>query len=527
MTNIETMTDAYLANMEKVAKELFRITLILELALFGINIALKRNQLNDVIAQFMTILIFAGLIAAIISNYPTWSKNIVNGLEHIGTSVGAPRIDNFHRPYSGMSEVVKVLLEKAEDLSWQEMVQAFFLMITAAIVFCSFALIIGLILIIKAEFYILSVACLLLIGLGGSKIFKEYAINAMKYIFSVGLKLFIMQVILDLGLKSLQSADRVQYFTNHGIVNGDLVVLIAQSALLLLLSWVLPNTIAGVLQGAQVSGGNPIGNMAMAAGREAVGGIASAARGGSRGALSAASDNVTAFKTAGLQGTTGLERFRQARANIAEAKSQAGMNPNTVSGQLRAQYSKAVEHNKAESQMTTEPPAGQAPDQADPAETAANPAGQAAPASTAKDSPASPATAPETGQAAQVSTAKGSPASPAMAPEAGQAAPASTAKGSPASPARAPETGRAAPASTAKDTTASPATAPETGQATQDTQSGPVQCPVPLSSPTGRPKADKTWKESSRSGESPDPASRKVSLERKTPKIKKLKIIIK
>ena len=113
---------------------------------------------------------------------------------------------------------------------------------------------------VVCEFHIVANAGILLIGLGGSKIFKEYAINVMRYILSIAIKLFVLQLIINIGFSILSLADikALQGQSIQNITLHQLLVVVLQGIILLALSMSLPQTCAGIISGASIDGGNPL-----------------------------------------------------------------------------------------------------------------------------------------------------------------------------------------------------------------------------------------------------------------------------
>ncbi|MDR0549486.1 MAG: type IV secretion system protein [Deltaproteobacteria bacterium] len=334
--------------LRETALGLFKLTLTLEIGLFGIRIVLKKAQLTETIGEFCSLCIFAGFIASVILNYEDWTTQVFNGLGKLG---GFPNMAP-GKPLNAASMLVDYLLFYAADLTGiDNLIPAFMLMITAGIILVVFVIISCLLLMLQLEFLILGNAGIILVGLGGSKIFKDYAINMMKYIFSLGMKFFVLNLIINITL---------QYFINLQINNqlssnaagmyGTLLVAIAVALMLAFLSYAIPGMINGILQGVQISGGSPIGHVAGLAASGFVSRTSSASQSAAKGTVAAASAGIEAYKTAGAQGKTVLSRVTQAVHNVSEARSNVIANQqNTVKGQLRSMGNFA----KAQKQLTS------------------------------------------------------------------------------------------------------------------------------------------------------------------------------
>jgi len=114
----------------------------------------------------------------------------------------------------------------------------------------------------------------------------------MRYILAVALKLFVLQLIVNIGFAIISRNDLngTVGTTIDSIKFVDLFFLIGKAVILLALAKSLPDTCAGIINGSAVGGGNPLAGMAQTAAGAAVGvvsGGASAAYGAARGAMAA------------------------------------------------------------------------------------------------------------------------------------------------------------------------------------------------------------------------------------------------
>ena len=85
-----TKASVYGSALKIYAEKLFYWCLILDIALLGIRVVLKRDDIASILKQFVFILLFAGFIFSVIKNYDVWSMNLINGLKTIATGLGGP-----------------------------------------------------------------------------------------------------------------------------------------------------------------------------------------------------------------------------------------------------------------------------------------------------------------------------------------------------------------------------------------------------------------------------------------------------
>lgn len=268
-------------------------------------------------------LLFCGFILAVIHNYQEWSWNVVNGLKNIAGDLESSSVDA-DKPLEKGYEIATIIFQKASLLDVGE---AIGFLISSLIIMIVFALMTAQIVFIKCEAVIVMNASMILLGLGGATIFKEYAINVMRYVLAVSFKLFVMQLVMGIGLGFIEN----ETLTDAGF--QGVFIIIGVAIVLLALVKSLPDAIAGVINGSHVSTGNALGQtvQTVAAGAmAAAGGAIGGAVGGAAGAWKTGSAVRDASKVAGESGATGLGKF----TNMASTLHGAHQAANVESGRM-------------------------------------------------------------------------------------------------------------------------------------------------------------------------------------------------
>lgn len=343
LATFETQTAGWWALLQSYAKDIFILTLTLEVALFGIRMGFQQTQLNEIIGQFVMLLLFAGFIAAVIMNYEAWAKAVaLNGLKPLVTSLNPTmEVVDAGQPFAIAAKVWEAVMDAARDAGFWDFPKVFMLEIIALIICVVLALISALVILVTCEFYIVANVGVLLIGLGGSKIFKDYAVNVMRYILSVAVKLFVLQLICNIGFSIITLAT-IQQATAGGvkvIQIQELFIIVGQAIILLALAKSLPDTCAGILSGSHIGGGNPLASMGRAAGGVAMG-MATAGAGYAIGAAKGAAALKSSYKTAGaINEGQGKSGFANRVKTMAAGKSQGNMekNKHTMTNTLKSQ----------------------------------------------------------------------------------------------------------------------------------------------------------------------------------------------
>ena len=283
-----TKTSAWEPTLKRYALIVFRWLVILEVCFLGIKAALNRDQLGDILKQFVMLLLMAGFFMAVINYYQEWAWNLINGLGAIGREL-TPGGYSSESPFLTGMQLVKLVLDK---LSIWSPGNSIALLIAALVIIICFALISAQVVFIKCEAMIAMAAAIILVAFGGSAFLKDYAVNAIRYVLAVAFKLFVMQLVLGVGIAFIEG------FSTSTAELQDIFVVIGASVVLLALVKSLPDVCAGIINGSHVSSG-----AALTASAAAVGGAAI-------GAMVASSNTVQnvkdAAKVAGMEGGSGL-----------------------------------------------------------------------------------------------------------------------------------------------------------------------------------------------------------------------------
>lgn len=228
------------------AFSLFRILLIADVCLMGIRMALKQAEIQEVFVEFIRLTLFAGLMVAVIHYHKTWANAIIMGLGKIAQiELGAPAMEAGEIFWAGLG-VVKKIWDKISLFSPAESTGMIIFAIAIVIVF---ALITAQVVLIKCEAYIVLNAGTILLGFGGSKLTKDYAINFLRYSLAIAVKLFVMQLLVSLAIA----------FTNDlglaEVTLEDLAIVLGASIVLLALTMTIPDICSGIINGSHVSTG--------------------------------------------------------------------------------------------------------------------------------------------------------------------------------------------------------------------------------------------------------------------------------
>lgn len=323
-------TSGWWPKLKDYALYIFKITATLEVCLFGVRMVVQKSQFHEIVSQFLMTLLFICFIAAVIVNYEKWASAIaLTGLKPVvgELSAGAPEF-NAGEPVAMIFACLEAMIPVLGDASVWDFGMVMIYVFCMGAITAVFVVICCRYIILVCEFHIVANAGVILIGLGGSKVFKEYAFNVMKYVLSVGIKLFVFQLVCNIGFSILSLSSGIEGLAGTSIKNIDLfslMTIVVQGAILLGLAWTLPQTCAGMLSGANIDSGNPL--------RLAAGMVAGQTINMVKSGAQSVNNIRTASKIATQEGAKGLGgRLRHMGQTMREAKMAA--NPTSVQNQL-------------------------------------------------------------------------------------------------------------------------------------------------------------------------------------------------
>lgn len=289
--------------MLKGAKLLFYWCAVLEVAYLGIKAALGASDIGSIFKNFCLSLLTAGFFLAVIHNYHEWAWNVINGLKSIAGEA-TTLLDASDKPFTVGLELAESIFAKCNG--WKPLDSLGLILAGMSVLFC-FSLISLQIIFIKCECIVAMCASSILLGLGATSFFRDYATNSLRYIFAVAFKLMTMQLVMGVGISFINDLK----ITNTGIDWMQIGVTICFCVIFYALVKSLPDIVSGIIQGSHVSSGNALSSAVAAVGGAAIGGAIGTAVG--------ANAVRNASRLAGMEGKTGMGRLTGTVSNLAKA----------------------------------------------------------------------------------------------------------------------------------------------------------------------------------------------------------------
>lgn len=249
------------------ATTLFWILAFIEFTWAMIGLAFRANDMGDWAATIVNQILFIGFFYWLLLNSTSISLALVDSFKQAGSqAAGISGISPTDVFQIGV-ELIKKLLDAVS--AWSP-IDSLGILIAAIVIMVCFGLITAFSIVALVESYIIIYAGILLMGFGGSRWTKDYAIRTLQYAMSVGAKLYVLILLLGIGAKIM-----AKWIADLDAENNvDIVLVIGFAITFLALVKILPDLAQGLINGSSYGNGS-----ALTAAAAAVGGAAGAAAG--------------------------------------------------------------------------------------------------------------------------------------------------------------------------------------------------------------------------------------------------------
>ncbi len=320
INEFNTQAESWYDEAQKAAINLFFVIAIFEVAYIGVMSAIGKDELPQTIQKFVLMILATSFFFACVNNYQEWTTYLIKQFQDIaGNMVNFE--SNSANPFQLGLEIIKKINARIATLSWTAIGLMIAMYTAGFMILICFSMISAKIIVVKCEAIIAMMAAILLLPLGASQLFREYAINTLRYIFSVVFKLFTLQLIIGVGFGFIDN------FKLTEISMATVVVILGFAIVLLNISDKIPETVAGIVNGAYGSGSG-VGNT-MSMGKVVIGGVVS-------GAVSGAISTHRASKIAKEGGAKGFGGMLKGTFNVMrEARHQANLTRTSMGTALK------------------------------------------------------------------------------------------------------------------------------------------------------------------------------------------------
>lgn len=290
VTTYHDKASGWESTLKSSATSLFWILAAIEFTWAAARLAVKGADMSEWVAEVVNQIMVIGLFLALMNHSAEWAQDIVDSFRTAGNNASVAAGGSSNMAPSNIFDIgVQVASKIMEKTSVWSPADSIGLLISALVIVVCFGLIAAFMILVLVESYVVIYAGVLMMGFGASRFTREFTISFFKYSISVGVKLFVMQLLVGLGEALIK--DWLQNFDNTKVT--DIFVMVGASIVMLALTKMIPDLVQGLVNGVSMSAASAITGAAGAVG-SAVGNAAVNAFGSGAAAYGAgklASDN--------------------------------------------------------------------------------------------------------------------------------------------------------------------------------------------------------------------------------------------
>jgi len=253
-----TQTDTWKGPALAYARGVFVLLVGIEIAWSGITYVLQKDNLPDFVAALVLKLLSVGFFFMVIQFAPIWIADIVASFIQAGSAIGGQTQFGPSDPSSifncGLDVANNVLQSVSPgrlNLGWGNLVPGIVAILVAIVaafgVVLAFAVIAGQLLVTLIESYIVVGGGLFFLGFTGSRWTLVFGERFVGYAFSVGIKLFMLELIVGLGYGLGQGWANM--FASGLPPPEKFVEVVGSAVIFAFVAWQIPNTAAALMNG--------------------------------------------------------------------------------------------------------------------------------------------------------------------------------------------------------------------------------------------------------------------------------------
>jgi type IV secretion system protein TrbL len=264
---------------------LFSLALIQLVWTFGLKALDSNLELGSVIADLLRLIMVTSFFSMMITYLPSWGGLMVDSFREAAGRAGG--MGKMLYPGDVLAIAVTLSNTVADGIFTLSPGTAVFNSFMSVIVLLCFTFISAFMFVTLVESYIIICAGVFLMGFGGSSWTREFATSPLKYIVSVGAKLFVLTLIV-----SVISASADAWVEAYTKDSASSLTIAGLAIICAYLTKTIPELIAGMINGTSLGGGSAIGGLAMA-GAAGTAGLAVGAGALAGGAASSAGGGIS------------------------------------------------------------------------------------------------------------------------------------------------------------------------------------------------------------------------------------------
>lgn len=203
-----TTTRTWLGPISAIARRLFVSLAVIEVTLSAALWTLRRDALDEMAGRFLLKFILLSFVLMLITSAGYWMPAIVNSFSRAGQVAGIAPVP------AGPSEIVDIgttiaffnIDTRGLGLSPADFLTAAFALCSRLVVIGSFLFVAAQVVLAWVESYVALAGGVLFLGFGAFRGTAQYAENYLNYLVFLGVRLFLLYLLLGIGISILQNS---------------------------------------------------------------------------------------------------------------------------------------------------------------------------------------------------------------------------------------------------------------------------------------------------------------------------------
>ena len=271
----ESVSAAWASSLLPIAQGVFWTLVSIELVWSAIWWVVDREDGLGVVAALLRKVLAVGFFYAFLLNGGSWIRAIIRGFSQAGAAASGVADLSPSGVFDQGLALANKILNAVEGLGILEGVfPSLVAALTALVVVVSFAIIAAQLLVALVEGFIVVGAGILFVGFSGARWTKFFTERYLSYVASVGVKLFVLYLIMGVGMGI--AARWVAVLGRGGFSPIPFFYVMGGSLVFLFLTWHIPSVAAAMMAGAVHLSLADVYYPAMLAGRAGTAGLATA-----------------------------------------------------------------------------------------------------------------------------------------------------------------------------------------------------------------------------------------------------------
>ncbi|HXC24738.1 MAG TPA: P-type conjugative transfer protein TrbL [Gemmatimonadaceae bacterium] len=253
-----TASQVWVARLLPIAQRTFALLATLELIISGTLWTFRRDTIDDIAGRFLLKFILMSFMLTLITGFHTWVPPIIAGFVTAGESAtGLSGLSPSAVLELGWQASAAILHSISVSNAVLDPITSLFVVLLAFVMWLAFVVIAAQLLRVLVESYLILSGGVLFLGMAGFRATAGYAENYLNYAVAVGIKIFVLYLIVGIGMSLATQWAAMLTTDNWDIGAGNPTLLpqiVGGTVILAILTVSLPGAFAARITGSHSLG---------------------------------------------------------------------------------------------------------------------------------------------------------------------------------------------------------------------------------------------------------------------------------